>query len=91
MAPKRINFAAEMEGKSVYQLENGCKLTCRTILVCVADEGKFHPDGTPIYQMQFNQMVDLDTTEMVREPVPPPSPTNVELKITNPDYWKVKK
>ncbi len=63
---KRLEFVAEREPWNVYVLENGVKVRTRLVLMSVTDNGQRNAEnGLPIYQLGFQQCVDLDFEEAI--------------------------
>jgi hypothetical protein len=63
---KRLEFVAEREPWNVYVLENGVKVRARIILTSVQDSGQRAADtGLPIYQLGFQQFVDVEFEEAI--------------------------
>jgi hypothetical protein len=63
---KRLEFVAEREPWNVYVLENGVKVRTRLVLMSVTDNGQRDAaNGLPIYQLGFQQCVDLEFEEAI--------------------------
>lgn len=56
-----MKFDPICEGWDTYCLEDGTEVRNRTILVSVKRrEGQFHEDGSPVYDLNFQQIVHIE-------------------------------
>lgn len=64
-----MDFKIGHEAWNVYHLADGTEVRVRVVLVGAnRREGEFHPDGTPIYDLQMQQIVHLNAPEGLRVP-----------------------
>jgi hypothetical protein len=68
-APKFLTFVADQEPWTQYTLENGAVIRVRLVLVKAIDEGELLPDGTPRYQCQFQQVMDITWPEDIQREI----------------------
>lgn len=68
-APKFLEFVADKEPWAQYTLENGTVVRIRVMLVKVINEGKFNPDGSPQYQVQCQQVMDITWPEDIQRDI----------------------
>lgn len=65
-----IGFAAEQEPMAIYQLEDGSLIKVKVVLMHVERlEGQYLPDGTPMYNCAFQQVLHVHAPpELRRKP-----------------------
>ena len=68
-APKFLQYVADQEPWAQYTLENGTVVRIRVMLVKVINEGKFNPDGSPQYQLQCQQVMDITWPEDIQRDI----------------------
>ena len=68
-APKFLTFVADQEPWTQYTLENGAVIRIRVMLVKVINEGKINPDGSPQYQLQCQQVMDITWPEDIQRDI----------------------
>jgi hypothetical protein len=68
-SPKFLQFVADQEPWTQYTLENGAVIRIRVMLVKVINEGKINPDGSPQYQLQCQQVMDITWPEDIQRDI----------------------
>jgi hypothetical protein len=62
-----VAFVAEQEPMAIYRFDDGTVLKAKSVLMHVERiEGAFNPDGTPIYNLMWNQVMTIVAPDEIK-------------------------
>lgn len=63
--PEPLNFVTEQEPWNIYRLEDGTIIRAKIVMTQVTlREGEKMPDGSPIYDLRWQHIVDVTPSEI---------------------------
>lgn len=62
-----VHFVAEQEPMAIYRFDDGTVVKAKSVLMHVERiEGAFNPDGTPVYNMVWNQVLTVVSPDEIK-------------------------
>lgn len=63
----RVAYTTDGEPWTVYKLADGTEVKVKTLLLAVnRREGEFQPDGNPVYDLNFQNIVGVDAPDHLK-------------------------
>lgn len=64
----KLTFTSTAEPWTSYTLSDGTEVRVRIMLLAATRiEGQFNPDGTPVYQLQCQQIMHVDAPDNLKQ------------------------
>ena len=63
----KINYSTDSEPWTIYKLQDGTEVKVKTVLLSVSRrEGEHTPDGNPLYDLNFQNIVHVDAPDNLK-------------------------